>query len=233
MWSRLRRVTDYALRCVCFISFVSLAGWIPFIFIEAALRQHFNRVEFPLRAIQDVVVDSKDRVYVGIDRWARVNVYDRRGRFLFSFHGTHNWRSKMGFADDGSLLLARGRGDEILIFNDRGERIGTRTGSREILRKWKQGRPWTWSHDSQGREFQIRHPVINPKIVTVLPDGSEQVFLATPWYLWPFMAGYPCLISVVITTIVYRILQRWSDDESVEKGEITVRDFARDRAKPL
>lgn len=218
MINNLRRMTRFVLSCICAVSLASLVGFIPFTFIGNDIKRRFDHVKFPLRGFQDVIVDGQDRVYVGIRDWARILVFDRSGKFLYGFSSrSYDYGGRMGFDDDGNLLVTLARSDTIYVYSLQGQKLATRTGGLEYNRQWKPGRPC--SRDSLGDEYQIRHPSINPTIVKVAPDGTEEVFLATPWYLWPFVAPVPCIISIVVASVAYKLLSRKSHDTPEEPAE--------------
>ena len=113
--------------------------------------------------------------------------------------------SVIGFDPDGNISIVTHRGDGVSVFAADGSLLREGSGGRKIQSEWEEKRQWT--RDSADREYLVRNKWLSPQVVRVHAN-DEEVFLATPFYLWPFVAPVPCLISVFLTQFVIKRLKR-------------------------
>ncbi len=66
---------------------LSPVGWLPFLFVTRTDGDgdFYSKTNFPMKELQNVIVDAHDRVFVGVSGFGRVQVYDTTGRFLYGF----------------------------------------------------------------------------------------------------------------------------------------------------
>jgi hypothetical protein len=207
------RPCTFAVFLLQIIRFLSLIGFVGgflvlVFFISVTTSQHrfLDAVEFPLPNVSNVVIDAEDRVLVNIVSYGRVQIYDQNGQFLRGFFSVAPMEpSFIGFDEDGRIAVVTHRGDGISVFADDGSLLRQDSGGRTIESKWKKHPQWT--RDSNGQEYRVRNKWLSPQVVKVLAN-EEEVFITTPFYLWPFVAPIPCLISIVVTQVIIKRLSR-------------------------
>lgn len=203
-------VIVFLLRITSLLSLIGLiSGFLLLAFIRIAgtgLQRSFDSVEFPLSNASNVIVDTDDRVLVNISNYGRVQIYDQSGQFVRGFFAFAPMEpSLIGFNRDDDIAVVAHRGNLIRVFSKLGAFEQEKPGGKKLKSEWEE-RP-QWTRDSAGREYLVRYRGLNPQIVRRLPNDQE-TFLTTPFYLWPFVAPIPCLISIVLTQFVSNRLQR-------------------------
>jgi len=207
------RVLTLAVFVLRTISLLSLIGFISgvlflvFVIVANADQQRlFNAVGFPLANVSNVIIDADDRVIVNNVGFGRVQIYDENGQFLCGFFSAvPHTPSQIGFDANGNVAVAAHRSDRIRIFTNDGALLKETQGGKEQSIKWEKNPQWT--KDSSGREYVVRNRAFSPQVVKRLASGDE-IFLSTPFYLWPFVAPVPCLVSIVLTQFVSNRLKR-------------------------
>ncbi len=106
---------------------------------------------------------------------------------------------------DQNVLVAPGRSDTVYTYTKQGRLLATKSGSRDVRQRWGEDPPW--DIDSDVRRYVVRDRNIDPKVVKITSHGDEENFLVTTFYLWPFVAGSPCIITICVTSLILRFLK--------------------------
>jgi len=99
----------------CFI-FIGVAGFLGANFI-------FKR-ELPFSDIKGIVVDNLENIYVGLQFYGKIQVYDKNGNFIKNWN-VHNYGGNfyLDISEDDKIIIYTARGHKKLIYNNKGTKV--------------------------------------------------------------------------------------------------------------
>lgn len=157
----------------------------------------FRSIRFPLEFASDIVAID-DRIYVTSDFFARVQVYDLNGAFLFGFQVPES---------TGGTLLLDAREDEVLVIAVRSTTKSTFTPDGTFLKsepaspeeEAEMGESQGYYRDRRtGREFRLYGGILPAKVYWREPTGEWKQVFEENWLYW--LAG--CLYTWVLLTAI-------------------------------
>lgn len=155
-------------------------------------------VEFPLSRVTDVVADQNGNIIVGVGKFDRLQVYDDSGTFLYG-----RYVPALGgggfcffFDEQGRLNVVSARGNRILTYNAKGRIVKQQKDVQGRIFKKCAARELTFT-DSNGNHYSVRNRSWAPEIVRTGKAGRQTLSISTPWYLTPFLGGWPTGVMFV------------------------------------
>ena len=150
-------------------------------------------VEFPLCSVGDIAVSRRGRMYVALNGYRRIQVYEKNGDFV------RGWFLKSGagmmqlhVTEDNKIHVAALRQEMTYIYNEQGEKLDQKRGISDAGP----------GHDHQGpvragrggRRYELEWPWLYPRIVEVSPRGQRRTFISNPVYLWLLAMPFPTFL---------------------------------------
>ena len=162
----------------------------------------------PLSLPEDVGTDESERIYVGLQFYSRIQVYDSNGEFIYGFFAkTDGGRFRMRVERDGSLTIASARTHSIHVYDNTGQLLSSKQNAKETYDQFVSQQPLV-NVDSRGRHYLIRGSVMNPEIVREDRNGHISLRIKTPLWFRPFLGPIPCFITTIVVALLQR-LSRW------------------------
>lgn len=168
-------------------------------FAASAIEHRFisDSIELPLSHVRSMTVDRQGNVYLGLEFYSRIQMYDDRGKFLrgwFLPAGSGSLDLRMN--DDQQLQVHAARGSRIVVYDARGTLVKEYNVSPTFHLK-----PPRAGHDGridlQGNSYALRGGWWYPRIIKTTPAGDSSTIINTPWYLLPWMGPLPTWLFVM------------------------------------
>lgn len=165
-----------------------------------------SNICFPLSCPGDVTTDESGRVYVGLEFYGRVQVYDSNGEYLYGFFVDTAGKFRLRVEPDGSLTIAIARGHSILVYDTKGHLLSSQQNAKRAYDEFVNTQPLVHV-DTRGRRYLIRE-FLNPEIVREDASGNISLCIRTPLWLWPLLGPVPCFLILMIVVLSQRLF-RW------------------------
>ncbi len=141
--------------------------------------------EFPLGDLEEIVVDSKGRIYTADRFYSRVQMYDRSGRFV------RGWFMSAGQSnihlDTFDRLSVHARA-ELRIYSGKGKLLSTKDVGPQFQLP-SDGEKFR-KRDAAGNLYQAEG-VLFPHVIKVTPGGQQKQLVSVPWSKWFWMGPLP------------------------------------------
>lgn len=165
---------------------------------------------YSLEGANGIAVDREGRIYCGLPRYQRVQVYDRDGRFLRSFPvAAAEGGFRLGITREGLLEVATARNRMLYTFDARG-RLLSSSADPSAFARLGEGGQWETTDPLGGRIAYA-----DGSIVRELPDGRSELVVRQEGSSWSrLMIRSPLRIAIqgallILAGVVFN--DRWLD----------------------
>jgi len=166
--------------------------------------------ELPLGSPVGVALDSQGRIYVASQAYSRIQVYDRDGAFLWGWQAdTRGGIFRIVMDPQDRLDVSAARRDAVLIYSSKGELLHTDPGSPFLYLRLSKLQ--AAGRDSLGNSYEIRNPILLPRVVRVAPSGQSKTVIRTRVLLWPLTAPFPVLVLMAAGAALTATSKRFWD----------------------
>lgn len=151
--------------------------------------------ELPVGSDSAFVVDSQGRIYWSLFALARIQVYDREGRFLRGWAaGTYGKPFEITVDESDRIFANVGQGATIQAFERDGTYLGRWTADALSKVKMRPGqRSWA------GEDYDLGSwQTFRPTIVKQTASGSRMVVVRPSTLLSLFGMPYPCFLMLAV-----------------------------------
>lgn len=188
--------------------------WILIIFkiLTSLAISDFRNIEFPLHTLNNIAQDDNGNIYVGLDGWSRIQVYDKSGNFEYGWliknKGSGGWSFKI---DDNNVIHSFGS-----LLYQQYSKNGELLLSKHVSPKFHD----TYNELGTKREQNNCEDIkISKKLLlnfTVVDKKTEKILIETPLYFAPIDLPIP-MIFYVIFLIYYVVRKSLYDYKSKNK----------------
>jgi hypothetical protein len=178
--------------------------------IQRYIRSKFlsTDTQFPISDPDGFAVDSKDRIYLAISTYARIQVYSPDGDFLRGWFVQSAGGALDIWIENNDLLhVCTSRTDLHLVFDPNGRLLE----SHEITSLEESSRLFDKAGglddlSAFGNTYSIQSPEWSPKVVKTNTDAEQSIVVQDPFYLWIVRKMQPLLLLVLAGVIISGIL---------------------------
>jgi hypothetical protein len=183
------------------------------------VRSHSTQTQFPLGGLRGIAVDSNGRVYLALDAYHRIQVYDRQGDFLegrviTAAGGTFDiWID----ADD-CLHVVIARKNLHQVFDLKGELLKSAPimSSQEEIQLFKKARG-SQGIDAFGNSYLLQNTTWHSKVLKTTSKGESIIFAedSFPHFLLRtpqpnLMVGLMAFImTIILATVIQKESHNW------------------------
>ena len=164
--------------------------------------------ELPLGDLKGITVDSKGRLYCGLQSYSRIQVYDATGNFLHGWFVRANggaFRIRINSVDQ--LEVATARNDMLFTFDHNGLIVDQSSNVSHYFDKFGEKGERIY-FDKTGILYSIRGGFFSPRVVRQDQSGNESTIVTTAWYKWLVMKPFPAWLFLAIAGILQIIKKR-------------------------
>ncbi|MCK5052442.1 MAG: hypothetical protein KAS53_12010 [Candidatus Cloacimonetes bacterium] len=191
--------------------------WILIIFkiLTSIAITDFTNIEFPLYIINNIAQDDKGDIYVGLDSWSRIQVYNRSGKFKYGWliknNGSGGWSFKI---DDNNVIHSFG---SLLYqqYSKNGELLLTKDVNPEFHNTYKE--LGTRRKLNNCEDFKISKKwLLN---YTIIEKETEEILIETPFYLTLVDLPIPMIFYIIFFMyyVVRKILYDYKNKNKLIK----------------
>jgi hypothetical protein len=180
--------------------------------------QRLSDVELPLGSVGDIAVDERHNIFVGMDYYGRIQMYDREGEFVRGwFIPVAPAVLRLQIGEEGTLKVAAMRRDVIYTFSPEGrllDRTQTDVGSPHGPEQWENAWEQRRTALRDGVTYEVRWGSFWPSVVrTESGDQSRLLIVTRPVLsiiqlpfpgLWLGVVGLFWLLGELLTTQKFR-----------------------------
>lgn len=177
---------------------VGFAGWGAAIACGLGFLQPPRSLQMPPGTIGDIELDRQGRIYLALQMYGRVQVYDNSGRFLYGWQvDTAGGTMKMEIRRGTRVNVVAHRVDRQYVYSLAGELLDEKEVDGDYVRRFGDDTPLE-EEGPGGSRYRVRWRTFYP-YVTKTSDGKDAVnILSTPFWLWLMMAPFPTFIWALI-----------------------------------
>ena len=171
-------------------------------------RRFFSERQFPLGNLGGITVDSKNRIYLTVETYDRVQVYSSQGDFLKGwFVNTQGGTLDIWIEGDNFVHVRSRRANIHQGFDLNGQLLEReRISSREEYESLSQSLDGLRTQDVFGNTYLIQSPKWFPRVIKISPGGHKSVLIKDPFHLWLLRSPQPVLLLGLVGLIMSLIL---------------------------
>lgn len=134
--------------------------------------------ELPLGDIEGILVGNSGEIYLGLQTYSRIQVYDQQGRFM---------RGYMTYGRPFDFCLDETQAEVLVTHGHSTYRLNASTGAiidsnNERDHSLRSGNV---AYDTKGNHYELSAwSWLWPRIQRVSPQGEESIVVRQPWTLW-------------------------------------------------
>jgi|GEM_PF-5922369 len=151
--------------------------------------------EYPVGDVKGIVVDSEDRIYLGLYDYDRIQVYDKNGVYLRSWgFSTRGGVFRIAINEFDNIYVASVRGSVLYIFDSEGRLLSkTENKGLPFYKKFGKGSE-RWFVDSSGNQFEVEKSFFSTKIIKNSPSGEKSIVVSSSFQQWVLLHSGALLI---------------------------------------
>lgn len=202
------------------ILFAVFGGASFFIGVEASIAENrqdatFSSKEYRLGEMCDPVVDMKDRIYCYGQIDNAINVYDAKGKFLYSIEIQGGSNGAANITNRGNKIVVFSKLNQIYFFED-GKLLDKHEWNEKIdapiLQKMLVKGQFE-NVDSHGNIYRKgAFSSLYPTVIQKTKDGKIRTIIQMPFFRWITMAPMPAwgigFMGMILITIYKLLLQK-------------------------
>jgi len=172
-----------------------------------------NKVQFPISIPGGIAVDEHGRIYIAIQGYSRIQVYDKKGNFLKGWFVNTTGIFDIWLGDDSFLhaVLARASSHDVFDLNGRLLKSAEVTSNEEEYRLFEKAGGLN-EQDVFGNTYSIQSSEWFPKIVKRTPTGKEFVLIKDPFHFWLIKSPQPIwivgLVGLIIIAVLVKVIKK-------------------------
>ena len=172
-----------------------------------------NKVQFPISIPGGIAVDEHGRIYIAIQGYSRIQVYDKKGNFLKGWFVNTTGIFDIWLGDDSLLhaVLARASSHDVFDLNGRLLKSTKVTSNEEEHRLFEKAGGLK-EQDAFGNTYSIQSSEWFPKVVKRTLSGKEFVLIKDPFYYWLVKSPQPIwvvgLAGLIIIVILVKVTKK-------------------------
>ena len=171
---------------------------------------HFlPRLPLPLEDVQDVIADSRGRVFIGLGTWSRVQVYDCNGQYLFRFGVDVNGGAfRLKLDDKQQIIVAAARREKwLLVYSGSGTPQSAHPDANDTFSQLYHRQAMGFV-DENGSTYHIRFPILWPLVERIDKNGDVSLVISNPWYVFPVAGPLHTVVSLIALSMIGVFLRR-------------------------
>lgn len=182
------------------VGLFSGTGW-----VSKVLRQYIipEDLKFPLSRISGFDIDDNGRIYIAIQDYSRIQIYEQDGNFLSGFFVPSGGGVFHFWIKDDHINVVTSRTNKHLVFDFRGKLLRdediSSIGSYKELSKYAAGIKEKYVDNYK---YKISNQRWFPHVTKVTPEGEESVVLADPLYVCVFHKNGFLFVAVLCFMIL-------------------------------
>ena len=146
--------------------------------VSTDVRQYLRSTEFPLGDLGGIAVDGRGRIYLGLQAYSRVQLYNAEGHFIRGFFVPTNGAFDIWVDDRDCLHAVLSRARLHQVFDSTGSVLYSESiVSAEDAVRLSRNAPGKKQEDSFGSTYVIEDVAWFPKVVRTAPDGRKRVLI--------------------------------------------------------
>jgi hypothetical protein len=170
---------------------------------------------FPLGRPRNVVADEQGRIYVALQPYARVQVYNKNGSFLFGFFTRAGAGAFFVRIDpDGRLNVATARSDRLHVYDRNGKLLSTKITNGKIYDQLANKRVNGFV-DEAGNRYLVRGPLFSPSVYRLDPHGNVTLRIKNLIVLFPLTSSW---LTLAFGASVFLSLKNWKANRRTVAG---------------
>jgi hypothetical protein len=204
--------------------YIGFIGWLTgflLILLNVGLNLKVpDSFELPLGQLSSIAVDSEGNIYCGAQFYARIQVYNPEGRYLYGKTLDTNGLFWIRINSNDELEVAAARGNKRYIFDKDGNLLSNRSNVPN----------YTEGFDTKGKNYcydqkrdityQIR-PILQmfflgKHVVKKDKSGKETVIVQTPFLKWLFMGTFPAFFFMVFSVFISFVFDQKFQDKMLK-----------------
>jgi len=154
--------------------------------------------ELPLGEFRGIAVSEAGKVYCGVHFYSRIQVYDTKGKYLYtlSVNGLGgDFRLKID--DEDNLMVATTRNRMIYTFDDNGDLIGQREDDKGFDAFGEKEENISVTND--GTTYKITNPLLmHPRVTKTGSEGRTHTIISTGFSEWIRMGPFPAWLFAAL-----------------------------------
>ncbi len=177
-----------------------------------------EKVQFPLTNISGITIDSVGRMYLAIQAYGRIQVYDSEGNFIKGwFVDTEGGRLGVWIEEDDDLLhvctRVTGRHD---VFDPNGQLLERHeiTSPDENVRLFEKA-DGLEEQDNFGNTYIIKNPKWSPHVTKTTPTGRQIVLVKDSYYFWlmrsPMGVWFVLIVGLAMSVTLWKAIKNKVD----------------------
>jgi len=179
---------------------VAILGWFGSTLIRKTDIVQPN-TELPYAHLRGIVVDEQNNIYLGVQYFGRIQMYDAQGCFQKGwFIESDGGLFRLKTNDQGQLEVATARTNLHYTFDQNGNIISVTENSESFDNFTEINEYEVRSKD--GTIYTITFPMIWPQIIKTTIEGQSSTIISIKPYSWFFIGTVPALFCGVLAILL-------------------------------
>jgi len=171
-----------------------------------------SRTKYPLFDMRGIVVDKEGNIFVGVKFFSIIQVYDKKGKFKFSFKihaGGGDY--KIVLDANGNIKVATIRGDALFTYDNSGNLINYVPDYQAYSQPIQEKR----FIDDNKNIYEIKNPLlIFPHVTKTTTNGEKDIIITdTPLAILVRVSLF-FLISGILLYLAHEKLRQWKQEKN-------------------
>jgi len=151
---------------------------------------------------EGIAVDNKSNIYVGSKIYSRIQVYNENGKFLRGwFAPLSKGRRHIEITDDGDVILKlSGR---MWAYDPNGNLLYEKEYAQSKFDEEFGFSKNISTKDFQDNKYEIKNPILNPRVVKISPSGKEMVVICDPFGFQLTRQPFPGFLFLIVSLLLY------------------------------
>lgn len=193
-----------------------------------------GKTRFPLGWLGGIAVDGVGRVYLAVQGYSRIQVYNSDGDFIKGWFVDTSGIFDIWIDDHDLLNVVMARTNSHALFDSDGRLLRIKEiASSEEFNTLTEKAGGLQDKDTLGNIYLIEDPKFLPAVVKITPAGKETVLIKDPIYFQSLCAPQPVLLfacgGLVMTAILGIVIKKKVEFPGVDA--YTIRSCAKSQAK--
>jgi len=178
------------------------------------MRLFSSQTQFSLGHLSGIAVDDESRIYLAVQTYSRIQVYNKKGDFVkgwFVEAGGGIFDVWVEGKDSIHVVTSRMRTHDVFDSSGRLLKSIKVTSNEESSALFKKAGGLK-TKDFSGNTYSILSPEWFPRIVKLTSDGKYSVVIEDPFYLWLVKTPLPIFLvfatSLIMLTVLGKVIKK-------------------------